>query len=236
MSSESRHDDPTGADAGDVAGTDPALSQFVHLWSEMAAAWGINRTMAQIHALLYAEARPMNTDDIMERLDISRGNANMNLRELLQWDLIHKVVLPGDRKDYYLAVTDVWAIVSRIAKERQQREISPVLARLKDTMRTLEESDPGSASGQAAMPPDSELKARIQALIDFLEMFERFTSALLPYVSRHNLGFMKSLVRLAEAGQILRRDPQAGTGDPGAGGPGGGMPKGGLRGAGSRRR
>jgi DNA-binding transcriptional regulator GbsR (MarR family) len=232
MSSDPLHDEPLSGDAG----LNPALSQFVHLWSEMAAAWGINRTMAQIHALLYAEAVPMNTDDIMERLDISRGNANMNLRELLQWDLIHKVVLPGDRKDYYLAVTDVWTIVSRIAKERQQREISPVLASLKDTMRTLEGSDAPSAGDHAEPAPDHELKARIQALIDFLEMFERFTSALLPYVSRQNLGFMKSLVRLAEAGQILRRDPQGGAGDSQAPGKAGGALIGELKRTGSRRR
>ena len=199
----------------DLERAELALSQFVHLWSEMAAAWGINRTMAQIHALLYAEGRPLNTDDIMDRLDISRGNANMNLRELLQWDLIHKILLPGDRKDYFVAVTDVWTIVSRIARERQQREISPVLARLKETMKTLEstgdDSDGGAHINTVA---DPELKARIQALIDFLEMFERFTSALLPYVNRQNLGFMKSLVRLAEAGQILRRDSHSSAGSP----------------------
>ena len=162
----------------------------------------------------------------------------MNLRELLQWDLIHKVVLPGDRKDYYLAVTDVWTIVSRIAKERQQREISPVLARLKDTMRTLEGSDaPSTADDAAPAPsPDPDLKARIQALIDFLEMFERFTSALLPYVSRQNLGFMKSLVRLAEAGQILRRDPQGGAGDSQAPGKAAGAPMGEMKRTGFRRR
>ncbi|MDZ7681329.1 MAG: hypothetical protein U5J63_06325 [Fodinibius sp.] len=80
-----------------------ALEQFILLWGEMASAWGINHTMAQIHALLYAESDPLDTDAIMEQLDISRGNANMNLRNLLQWQLIHKVHFKGKRRDYYTA-------------------------------------------------------------------------------------------------------------------------------------
>lgn len=101
-----------------------ALEQFVHLWGEMASAWGINKTMSQIHALLYAESHPLDTDTIMDTLDISRGNANMNLRRLLDWELIYKESFPGDRKDYYSAETDVWKIVSTIIRERQQREIA----------------------------------------------------------------------------------------------------------------
>jgi len=84
-----------------------ALDQFVLLWGEMASAWGINKTMAQIHALLYVEANPLDTDAIMSQLDISRGNANMNLRNLLKWQLIHKVHFKGSRKDYYTAEKEV---------------------------------------------------------------------------------------------------------------------------------
>src|SRR5690554_3428848 len=102
-----------------------AIEQFVLLWGEMASAWGINKTMAQIHALLYAEGEPLHTDSIMEQLSISRGNANMNLRNLLQWNLIHKVHFKGQRKDYYTAEKDVWNIVAILVHERQQREITP---------------------------------------------------------------------------------------------------------------
>lgn len=174
-----------------------ATAQFVELWSEMAAAWGINRTMAQIHALLYAEARPMNTDDLMERLSISRGNANMNLRELLQWNLIYKEIIPGDRKDYYIAETEVWTIVSRIVHERQEREITPVLNTLRDTILTLEKRENRSAEL-------ADFQTRITQFVDFLEMFERFTHAMLPYITKQNVTFLKQMVRLAEAGQVLR--------------------------------
>ena len=78
----------------------------------MASAWGINKTMAQIHALLYAENEPLDTDTIMEQLSISRGNANMNLRNLVQWQLVNKVHFKGKRKDYYTAEKDVWNIVA----------------------------------------------------------------------------------------------------------------------------
>lgn len=174
-----------------------ATTQFVELWSEMAAVWGINRTMAQIHALLYAEARPMNTDDLMERLSISRGNANMNLRELLQWNLIYKEIIPGDRKDYYIAETEVWTIVSRIVHERQEREITPVLHTLRENIQTLEQLEKRS-------PELEDFQDRITHFVDFLEMFDRFTHAMLPYITKQNVSFLKQMVRLAEAGQVLR--------------------------------
>lgn len=170
-----------------------AVGRFVDLWSEMASSWGINKTMAQIHALLYALAVPMNTDQIMERLSISRGSANMNLRELVQWDLIHKVQIEGERKEFYQAETDIWTIVSTIVRERQQREIAPVRESLEAITRTeLDSADL------------REFHLRIQSFIDFLEMFERFTSALLPYIDRSHLTFIKQMVKLAEAGQTLR--------------------------------
>src|SRR5699024_8867951 len=103
-----------------------ALEQFVLLWGEMASAWGINKTMAQIHALLYAESDPLDTDTIMQRLDISRGNANMNLRSLIKWQLIHKVHFKGQRKDFFTAEKDVWNIVATIVRERQHREVAPI--------------------------------------------------------------------------------------------------------------
>lgn len=170
----------------------------------MATAWGINRTMAQIHALLYAEGKPMNTDEIMKRLSISRGNANMNLRELLQWNLIYKEIIPGDRKDYYIAETEVWTVVSRIVNERQEREITPVLQNLKETMKSLHVSEDAS-------PDLLAFQSRIEHFVDFLEMFERFTHAMLPYINKQNVAFLKQMVRLAEAGQVLRSKVSPGS-------------------------
>jgi DNA-binding transcriptional regulator GbsR (MarR family) len=174
-----------------------AVDQFVLLWGEMASAWGINKTMAQIHALLYAESQPLDTDTIMKQLSISRGNANMNLRNLIHWQLIQKVHFKGKRKDFYTAEQDVWNIVSIIVKERHQREIDPIKESLTETLQLFErDSD--------MLPDEIAFKERIEEFIEFLEMFERFTEALLPYINKKNLTFLKHLVKIAEAHQSLK--------------------------------
>ena len=175
-----------------------AVDQFVLLWGEMASAWGINKTMAQIHALLYAESNPLDTDAIMQQLSISRGNANMNLRNLMQWQLIQKVHYKGERKDFYTAEKDVWNIVAILVRERHQREVDPIKQNLKEQL-SLFEKAAGTLPAEEA-----EFKERIEEFIEFLEMFERFTHALLPYVNRKNLTFLKHLVKLAEAHQSLK--------------------------------
>ena len=176
-----------------------AVDQFVKLWGDMASAWGINKTMSQIHALLYAESFPMDTDMVMEKLEISRGNANMNLHRLLEWQLIHKVNFSGDRKDYYSAETDIWKIVSTLIRERQQREIEPIRAELAECIKTLEA---GGLQDQESI----EFKQRIENYSDFLEMFERFTGALLPYINKKNLGFLKQLIKLVEVKESLKEN------------------------------
>lgn len=173
-----------------------ALEQFVLLWGEMASAWGINKTMAQIHALLYAEADPLDTDTIMDLLNISRGNANMNLRNLVKWELIHKVQYPENRKDYYTAEKDVWNIVSTIVEERQKREVAPIRENLEECLAVFKE-------GSESTPEEEEFKERIENFIRFLEMFERFTNALLPYINEHNIPFLKQLVKLAEMKETI---------------------------------
>lgn len=167
------------------------------LWGEMASAWGINKTMAQIHALLYAESEPMDTDAIMEQLNISRGNANMNLRNLVRWQLIHKVHIKGQRKDYYTAEKDVWSIVATIVRERQEREVAPIRKNLEECLQLLEQKEEQTEEEKA-------FKQRIENFVEFLEMFERFTSALLPYINKRRLAFLKQLVKLAELKQSLK--------------------------------
>ena len=174
-----------------------ALEQFILLWGEMASAWGINKTMAQIHALLYAESNALDTDTIMRRLDISRGNANMNLRNLVQWQLAHKVHFKGKRKDFYTADKDVWSIVATIVQERQQREVAPIRANLVECLEGFEEKSDMTAE-------EEEFKERIENFIQFLEMFERFTAAMLPYINKKNLKFLKQLVKLAEMKESIK--------------------------------
>ena len=107
-----------------------AKKGFIQTWARLGAEWGINRTMAQVHALLLATEKPLTTDDVMDELSISRGNANINLRELMNWNLIYRELVPGDRKEYFKAEKDIWEMAKRITRERKKREIEPVLREL----------------------------------------------------------------------------------------------------------
>ena len=104
-----------------------AREDFITHWGIMGSAWGINRTMAQIHALLLSVNEPLSTDDVMQELQISRGNANTNLRELVSWGLIRSVIRKGDRKEYFEAEKDAWKMLGAIARERKRRELEPAI-------------------------------------------------------------------------------------------------------------
>ena len=104
-----------------------AKQQFISSWGAFGTHWGINRTMAQIHALLLISSDPVTQDDIMDELDISRGNTNMNIRELINWGLVERVLIPGERKEYFTAEKDIWKVVKQIVKERKKRELEPML-------------------------------------------------------------------------------------------------------------
>ncbi len=108
-----------------------AKTQFINSWGRLGSEWGINRTMAQIHALLLVSDKPLSTEDVMQELSVSRGNANMNLRELISWDLVQKELIPGDRKEYFVAEKDIWEVAKRIVRERKRKEIEPILRELK---------------------------------------------------------------------------------------------------------
>jgi len=112
-----------------------AKAKFIHTWGTLATQWGINRTMAQIHSLLLLSPKSLNADEIMSQLQISRGNVNMNLRDLMDWGLIYKQLLPGERKEYFIAEKDIWKVAKQIAKERRRREITPLI----EAMETLKE-------------------------------------------------------------------------------------------------
>ena len=104
-----------------------AQDRFIASWGRMGSVWGISRTMAEVHALLYITGQPMCTDEIMDRLRVSRGNVSMSVRSLLEWAVIEKVRLPGDRKEYFQAEQDVWSMLRAIARERIKREVDPLL-------------------------------------------------------------------------------------------------------------
>lgn len=108
-----------------------ARDEFVTQWGAMGPHWGINRTMAQIHALLMTSAEALSTDEVMEQLEVSRGNAHANLKELVAWGLVRVVLRKGDRREYFEAEKDVWKIFTMVARERKRREIDPALAVLR---------------------------------------------------------------------------------------------------------
>lgn len=111
---------------------DEAREQFIDAWGSLGSNWGINRTMAQIHAYLLSSHELQSTEDIMEGLKVSRGNANMNLRALLDWGLIKKSFRSGERRDFFEAHKDVWYMARQIIKERKRREIEPAAALFKE--------------------------------------------------------------------------------------------------------
>ena len=104
-----------------------AKQQFISSWGAFGTHWGINRTMAQIHALLLISPDPITQDDMMDQLNISRGNTNMNIRELINWGLVERILLSGERKEYFIAEKDIWKVVKLIVKERKKRELEPML-------------------------------------------------------------------------------------------------------------
>ncbi|WP_343659058.1 transcriptional regulator [Chryseobacterium sp.] len=117
-----------------------AKEKYIQTWGTFATNWGINRTMAQVHALLLASDRPLSTDEVMEQLEISRGNANMNLRGLIDWGIVKKELIKGDRKEYFVAEKDVWYLFKQITKERRKREIEPVISFLEE-LKNIDDKD-----------------------------------------------------------------------------------------------
>ncbi|MGV3597197.1 MAG: GbsR/MarR family transcriptional regulator [Bacteroidota bacterium] len=117
-----------------------AKQKFIQGWGSLGTNWGINRTMAQVHALLLISPTSLSTEQIMEELQISRGNANMNVRELINWGLVRKDLKPGERKEFFYAEKDIWKAAMQIIKERRKRELEPLMQVLGE-IKTLDKDD-----------------------------------------------------------------------------------------------
>ncbi len=161
------------------AAVDPlkqARDEFVAQWGALGTQWGINRTMAQIHALLMTAPQPLSTDEVMEDLQISRGNAHSNLKELVAWGLVRVVVRKGERREFFEAEKDVWKIFTTVARERKRREIDPALKVLR---KCAEESrEIGTAEGKAFYEQMKQL-----------EEFVEFASSMADRISSMKHGF-----------------------------------------------
>lgn len=144
---------------------DEAKNLLVRRWGEMGGYWGINRTMAEIHALLFVTREPLCTDHIMEQLKISRGNASMNLRALVDWGLITRVHKFGDRKEYFQADTDVWHMFETIMRERRRREVEPIIGTLTHCASLVDSPD---QNGDSNAEDVATFHKRVVELRDFL--------------------------------------------------------------------
>ena len=106
---------------------DEAREKFIQAWGTLGSKWGVSRTMSQIHALLLVSPDPLSAEDVMDKLNISRGNANMNMRMLMDWGLVQKELRAGDRREYFVAEKDIWKVFRQVVKERRKRELEPML-------------------------------------------------------------------------------------------------------------
>jgi DNA-binding transcriptional regulator GbsR (MarR family) len=162
-----------------------AVERFVLHWGEMGAVWGTNRSVGQIHALLYLSDTPQTAEDLAATLGLARSNVSNSLKELLGWNLIQRVSIMGDRRDFYIAETDVWEMVTRIAEGRKARELDPTFTVLKACA--------NDAADDRFINPTT--RQRMEAMRDFVQMVDTW-SADIRKVPRSKL---MTLVRLGAA-------------------------------------
>ena len=146
-----------------------AIERFVLHWGEMGGQWGVNRSVSQIHALLYLSERPLTADDIADTLGLARSNVSNSIKELLGWNLIRRVPIRGDRRDHFEAETDIWEMFLRIAAGRKEREIDPAVAVLKACAADAERD-----AGVSVVA-----RERLKDMLGFIEMMERWYAQML---------------------------------------------------------
>jgi len=174
----------------------PTLSRFVLHWGEMGTRWGVNRTVAQIHALLFITGRPMHAEEIAETLSVARSNVSTSIRELQGWNLVRLVHLAGDRRDHFETSTDVWELLRTVVRERQRREIAPTIDVLRELM-----ADPSISKDPA------QSKVRIRETLELLETLTAWSDEML----RLDTDTLTKVLRLgARIKKLLGRGPADG--------------------------
>ncbi|WP_449386940.1 GbsR/MarR family transcriptional regulator [Chryseobacterium lineare] len=142
-----------------------AKEKYIQTWGTLATNWGINRTMAQVHALLLAEGKPLSTDEVMEKLSVSRGNVNMNIRNLMDWGLVRKELVKGDRKEYFVAERDMWYLFKQLVKERKKREIEPVLNSISE-LKNIDEKTEDAQKFTALLEEMESVTGKVFSIMD----------------------------------------------------------------------
>jgi DNA-binding transcriptional regulator GbsR (MarR family) len=144
-----------------------AKLKFIEAWGKLGSEWGINRTMAQVHALLLITPTELTTEEIMEALSISRGNANMTVRDLISWGLVEKRLKAGERKEYFYADKDTWNIARQVAKERRKRELDPIIKILDELAKVKGDAkDPEFATFNKSLTDINKLAKNVDKTID----------------------------------------------------------------------
>lgn len=138
-----------------------AVETFVLRWGDLGGQWGVNRSVAQIQALLFLSEKPLTAEDIAEQLGMARSNVSNSLRELLNWKLISRIPVLGDRRDHYVAETDLWQMAHKVAQGRKEREVDPMVAAIRAAM--AEADDPRISPA---------VRQRLAAMHDFVNTVE----------------------------------------------------------------
>jgi DNA-binding transcriptional regulator GbsR (MarR family) len=192
-----------------------ARLRFIEVWGNMASNWGISKTMAQVYALLYASPDPLDTDAIMQQLDVSRGNANMNLHKLLEWGLISKIDKQDKdtRKDLFRAEKDVWQLTLRVVQERSEKEVKPVVRYLQEISSGLGQEADGRT--RPLTPQEEEFRSNLNQMVQFLGLFEALTQKMLPLLENRSLKQINTLLDfLTAAAALSTTDKDAGKDKP----------------------
>ena len=159
--------------------------RFIVHWGEMGVRWGINRTMAQIHALLYLSPGPLDAEEIMGTLRVARSNVSTSLRQLQGWKIARVVHVLGDRRDHFETDKDVWKLFRTIVDERKVREIDPTISTLRECLGEM------TAEGGASGPTDSETKERLEAMLRFFEITSAWYEAIRKLPAETLIRFLK---------------------------------------------
>jgi DNA-binding transcriptional regulator GbsR (MarR family) len=160
----------------------PVAQKFILHWGEMGTKWGINRTVAQVHALLFLSPTPVPADEIAATLSVARSNVSTSLRELQGWGIVRVVHVLGDRRDHFESTKDVWEIFRTVSEERKRREIDPTLRVLAECVQDL----------KAAPAGDAYTRERLETMLDFLTTM----SGLFEEVLRMPMGALKGVGKL----------------------------------------
>jgi len=172
-----------------------AVQEFILRWGDMGGQWGVNRSVAQVQALLYLSEKPLTAEDIADALGMARSNVSTSIRELLAWKLIRRMPVLGDRRDHYEAEADLWQIMARIVQGRKEREIDPAVAAINDVLKAAE-GDP--TIGKVAM-------ARLREMQNFTNTLDGWFTQMMAVPPATLMGLIKLGSRIVKLTSLGRK-------------------------------